>query len=481
MRNRKHLGHGILFGTLGSVLVAGLIAPPLSNAQEHDDPNGPVAHWAAEGDGTDSAGGGNDATLFNGASFAPGRVGLAFDIDGVDDFVEVNNQVLGNGAAALSVEAWINLRSFPAHTDKYVVVGADDGGSFQDPSLFNLFINRQDSVQWMPQSMVGVNVAFGVRTSTQPEGHASLGFSDASYYSSYWWGVAIATSPQEFVLGEWVHLVGVYDGLETRLYINGTLAGTSSLQPDGGNRSVSGPLVNTTLRRRIGRPHYDLQNIWTFDGLIDEVKIYDRSLTASEITDHYLHPGLADVEPPVVSTPGVVDAEATDGSGALVTFDVLAQDGVDGALAATCSPATGALFPIGTTAVECSATDAAGNTGTATFSVFVADTTPPTIRTATPSVSSLWPANSKMVDVSVSVTAEDAVASPTCSISGVRSNEPIVGDWSVTGALELQLRASRLGNGTGRTYAVTIACWDGSNTASTDVLIAVPHDRRGGR
>jgi Ca2+-binding RTX toxin-like protein len=45
----------------------------------------------------------------------------------------------------------------------------------------------------------------------------------------------------------------------------------------------------------------------------------------------------------------------------------------------TCLPASGATFPLGTTTVTCTATDAAGNARTGTFPVTVRDTTPPTL------------------------------------------------------------------------------------------------------
>jgi hypothetical protein len=75
---------------------------------------------------------------------------------------------------------------------------------------------------------------------------------------------------------------------------------------------------------------------------------------------------------------------------------------------------------------------------------------------------------------------------PVCSISGVESNEPVNGqgdgntapDWELTGALTLNLRAERAGNGNGRIYTVRVNCSDGSGNASTDTVeVAVPHDQ----
>ena len=54
-----------------------------------------------------------------------------------------------------------------------------------------------------------------------------------------------------------------------------------------------------------------------------------------------------------------------------------ATDAVDGNLSTTCVPASGNGFPVGETTVTCSATDAHGNTGTASFTVKISDTTAP--------------------------------------------------------------------------------------------------------
>ena len=88
--------------------------------------------------------------------------------------------------------------------------------------------------------------------------------------------------------------------------------------------------------------------------------------------------------PPTLHLPANVAAEATSASGAAVVFTATATDLVGASVAVTCTPASGATFPLGVTTVNCSATDAAGNTTGGSFTVTVADTTPPTIALAGP-------------------------------------------------------------------------------------------------
>jgi large repetitive protein len=87
----------------------------------------------------------------------------------------------------------------------------------------------------------------------------------------------------------------------------------------------------------------------------------------------------SDTTPPVLTLPANITAEATSSAGAAVIYSASATDAVDGAVAITCSPASGSTFALGTTTVNCSAKDSKNNTATGSFSVTVRDTTPPQI------------------------------------------------------------------------------------------------------
>jgi HYR domain len=137
-----------------------------------------------------------------------------------------------------------------------------------------------------------------------------------------------------------------------------------------------------------------------------------------------------DTTPPVVTPPAPVTAEATGPSGAVVSYGAAsASDLVDGSVAATCAPATGSAFPLGSTTVTCSATDSAGNTGTATTSVLVHDTTPPVVTppmditvSAPASVGSLGPTDPTIAAFLAGATATDTVdPSPTITVAGPTS------------------------------------------------------------
>jgi len=88
---------------------------------------------------------------------------------------------------------------------------------------------------------------------------------------------------------------------------------------------------------------------------------------------------VVDTTPPVLTMPDDVITDATSLAGAAVTYaQPTAVDLVDGSTPVSCFPASGSVFPIGTTEVDCTARDKTGNTGTDSFSVVVL-ATPETI------------------------------------------------------------------------------------------------------
>ena len=120
---------------------------------------------------------------------------------------------------------------------------------------------------------------------------------------------------------------------------------------------------------------------------------------------------------PAVGVPATVTAEATSAAGAPVAFTATASDAVTPNLVPTCSPASGSTFAIGTTVVSCSATDGAGNTGTARFEVKVVDTVKPVL-TLTPAGNIVQEASGPSgAVVTYTVAASDTVSgtlTPTC-------------------------------------------------------------------
>ncbi|MFL6014609.1 MAG: HYR domain-containing protein [Gaiellaceae bacterium] len=82
---------------------------------------------------------------------------------------------------------------------------------------------------------------------------------------------------------------------------------------------------------------------------------------------------VADATAPSLSLPTSFAVDATSPGGAVVSYAAAAVDAVDPAPAVDCAPASSATFPIGTTTVTCTATDASGNQASGSFAVTVRD------------------------------------------------------------------------------------------------------------
>jgi len=82
-------------------------------------------------------------------------------------------------------------------------------------------------------------------------------------------------------------------------------------------------------------------------------------------------PCATDTTPPVLTVPPSIIANATQPGGTTVAYTATATDDQCGPAVLVCAPQSGSLFPIATTQVACSATDGAGKTSQASFSLTV--------------------------------------------------------------------------------------------------------------
>src|SRR4030095_2439569 len=108
------------------------------------------------------------------------------------------------------------------------------------------------------------------------------------------------TGPTASPVGNWTHVALTYDGAALRLYVNGTVVAT---------QAAAGTVEANTKPLRIGGnvPYGEF-----FQGIIDEVRVYNRALSAAEIQADMTTPvsggGPADTTPP--TAPATLSATA---------------------------------------------------------------------------------------------------------------------------------------------------------------------------
>jgi uncharacterized repeat protein (TIGR01451 family) len=198
-------------------------------------PVGMVSWWPGDSNANDIQGN-NNGTLQNGATFAPGMVSQAFSFDGADDVVTVPNvPSLSFGPnSPMTVELWA-YRTGEASVMHFI--GKRTGCGFND---------------------------FNYQMAFDPTRGLQFGGDPVN---------APVITGQQMPLNIWTHLAGTFDGTTFRFYINGSLAGTST--------GTLGPINDAPL---------EIGNSGTcapFQGLIDEVSLYSRALSISEIQAIY--------------------------------------------------------------------------------------------------------------------------------------------------------------------------------------------------
>ncbi len=187
----------------------------------------PVSLWSAENNANDSIGS-NHGTLVNGTTFGPGAIGQAFRFDGSNDYVEVSDSGSLDITSAITITAWIN----PSEISSRRIVDKITAGS-GDGYLLDIF---------------GGNLRMIVDS-------------------------RIFQAPAVLSTGSFQHVAGVYDGQIIRLYVNGIESGSF----DFGSVAA---IPTNNLNLRIGA---DSTGANVFLGNIDEARIFDNALSASEI------------------------------------------------------------------------------------------------------------------------------------------------------------------------------------------------------
>jgi PKD repeat protein len=214
-----------------------------------------VGWWRGDGSTEDRSGGARHGAFVGAAQYAPGKVGQAFQLTGTN-FVRVNDDPAWRfGSGGFTVELWAQLD--PAQDLETAVLVAHDTTSSSRKWIF--WVNTQGN-----NNVLRGVPALRLHTSTFQSNGAFL-------------GADIAASPFTPARSQWYHLAitrePVITGGRVQLYINGEPVATQG-DPwdDMANASPASLWIGAAETIRPA-----------FKGLLDEVSIYRRALSATEI------------------------------------------------------------------------------------------------------------------------------------------------------------------------------------------------------
>lgn len=194
------------------------------------DPN-LVGHWKLDGNATDSAGVNHGTLAGNPAWANDSQRGWCLDLDGVDDYVDVGGDPSLTFTERITVACWIKVRAFDRNWNAIITKGDD----------WVLARTRDDD-----------RIAF-----------LCLGLNGGGWPEVYSGDVND---------GDWHHVAGTYDGSKLYIYQDGLCVDSKSLQ---------GSINRLWSRVLIGENGQSANRFW--NGLIDDVRLYNRSLSADEI------------------------------------------------------------------------------------------------------------------------------------------------------------------------------------------------------
>ena len=206
----------------------------LSNFQATPGAGGLVAHWDAENGAADVTGNGHDGIFRgNAATTTDGPFGKAFTLDGDGDYIEIGDE-LDMGTSDFTLSAWVKGRD----------PGMNEWGRILDKGY-----------------------ASGYELGRTGFAH-TVGFTFLNSDPSF-------TSTSDVIDETWHHIAVVKSGTTATVYADGVAEGTVT---------VSSGMQDNALPLLIGyNPGEGLRGAWM--GLLDELRIYDRALGASEIAE----------------------------------------------------------------------------------------------------------------------------------------------------------------------------------------------------
>lgn len=257
------------------ILVAGFCLLTMSNESDGQCPlpsQNLVSQWSGEDSHIDGQGINNGAAV-NGSGFAGGIIGRAFSFDGTSGYVSVPTSNSLEITGSITLQAWINGDTFssPQSGNQRAIVTKWSGPINPGQRSYGLQIR-------LASGECGPNRAEFLISNTGDRGQNPKNI--AAERDSVCSTTLFDDSPKTGAVGEWFHIAGTFDAPSrtARIYVNGRL-----------EEEKSGIMFDELFDSS--------QDVWIgaigagsssnpsgfFDGLIDEVAIHDRALSACEI------------------------------------------------------------------------------------------------------------------------------------------------------------------------------------------------------
>lgn len=211
-------------------------------------PEGLVGYWQMDEAGgnvvRDLSGNGNTGYLTNSPTWTNGVVGTALGFNGVNQGVSISNAT-SLSLTSVTICAWVKLNSIA--------------------TISAISVDYKDS------SSLSYTLLYNTNTQSLYCGFSNNGNDTSSYRE-------IAGAKGQIQTNVWFHAVAVIGGTTNKLFLNGEQTGTNG---------PSGYVYASASNKQIGMLRYTSSLLWPMAGSIDNVRIYNRALSAAEVSKIY--------------------------------------------------------------------------------------------------------------------------------------------------------------------------------------------------
>jgi len=252
MSKKSKIHCGGLIYLLSFVLVLGLVLTSVAKAIDPDL----VGWWRLDGNANDSSGNNNHGTLSGNPQWVAGKIGGALEFDGTDVYIDCGNGPSLDITGEITIAAWI-YPTGDGNSDFPRIVDKSSGLSSTGPG-YKIYLRGADNY------IVTLSV-----------------------------GGADRISSSSIVFNTWNYMALIITGTQWRFFLNGTWEQwNETALPSSVNNSLSIGTGSTADRH--------------FEGLMDDVRIYNRALTEEEVLK------AMEGAPPGVASDPKPDDEAID-------------------------------------------------------------------------------------------------------------------------------------------------------------------------
>jgi hypothetical protein len=233
--------------------------------------NGLLVYYPFNGNVSDSSGNADDCINYTSGNFVPGRWGMGLDFNGTSDYLQLEYPL--NSALGLSFSFWIKSRGANGIENHGAIVAKYNMTSQQRCFMIYSFganETRADNRLSAAFYAYATSSAYHDHTKSYLEPAELLIYpTDPSYWT--------ISNPKRLVPGSWTHCIVNMTPTALEIWLDGVMCTKKTREYTSYNDSASEPVyIGNNVAIGDGSNNH-------FNGILDELRIYNRGLTTSEI------------------------------------------------------------------------------------------------------------------------------------------------------------------------------------------------------